>query len=199
MRQAMSSRRTSTRASSKSALSFVATNRQFSEGIRTPTRSPHEDPCQSAGYRHARSDCHCGHKAAGPIYCESRQSRRDHTCQVREAILQAGPSAGCFWTSECLGECENAPLKAIMKTYLLLALLRSVRPRTRKTKYLQEGLIAFGLTHFFFERCYVFAQRVDNALVSLFSLARALQLPRIKRLSERDPEFPETRQDSADW
>jgi hypothetical protein len=111
-------------------------NRQFSEGIRTPTRSPHEDPCQSAGYRHARSDCHCGHKAAGPIYCESRQSRCDHTCQVREAILQAGPSAGCFWTSECLGECENAPLKAIMKTYLLLTLLRSIRPRTRKTKIL---------------------------------------------------------------
>jgi len=46
----------------------------------------------------------------------------------------------------------------------------------RKTKYLQEGMIAFGLTQFFFESCYVFAQRVDNALVSLFSLARALQL-----------------------
>src|SRR5205807_6521778 len=56
----------STRAISKRALSVVATNRQFSEGIRTPTRSPHEDPCQSAGYRHARSDWHCGHKAAGP-------------------------------------------------------------------------------------------------------------------------------------
>ena len=50
--------------------------------------------------------------------------------------VQAGPSAGCFWTSECLGECENAPLKAIMKTYLLLALLRSVQQRTRKTKIL---------------------------------------------------------------
>src|SRR5712691_2695898 len=36
-------------------------------------------------------------------------------------------------------------------------------------------MIAFGLTQFFFESCYVFAQRVDNALVSLFSLARALQ------------------------
>ena len=45
----------------------------------------------------------------------------------------------------------------------------------------------------------MFAQRVDNALVSLFPLARALQLPRIKRLSEGDPDFPETRQDSADW
>jgi hypothetical protein len=45
----------------------------------------------------------------------------------------------------------------------------------------------------------VFAQRVDNALVSHLSLARALQLPRIKRLSEGDPDFPETGQDSADW
>src|SRR4029450_2252175 len=72
------------------------------------------------------------------------------------------------------------------------------RERGRQ-KYLEEGMIPFGLTHFFFERCDVFAQRVDNALVSLFSLARALQLPRIKRLSEGDPDFPETRQDSADW
>src|SRR4029077_14277325 len=72
------------------------------------------------------------------------------------------------------------------------------RERGRQ-KYLQEGLIAFGLTHFFFECCYVFAKRVDNALVGLFSLARALQLPRIKRLSKGDPDFPETRQDSADW
>src|SRR5260370_16227756 len=71
-------------------------------------------------------------------------------------------------------------------------------PRGRQ-KYLQEGMIPFGLTHFFFESCHVFAQRVDNALVSLFSLARALQLSRIKRLSEGDPHFPETRQDSADW
>src|SRR5437899_5920759 len=60
-------------------------------------------------------------------------------------------------------------------------------------------MIAFGLTQFFFESCHVFAQRGDNALVSLFSLARALQLPRIKWLSEGDPDFPETRQDSADW
>src|SRR5258708_33752846 len=60
-------------------------------------------------------------------------------------------------------------------------------------------MIPVGLTHFFFARCHVFAQRFDNALVSLFSLARALQLPRIKRLSEGDPDFPETRQDSADW
>src|SRR6266568_3792954 len=86
-----------------------------------------------------------------------------------------------------------------MKTCLLPALFRSVRSRTWKTKILTGRLIAFGLTHFFFERWYVFAQRVDNALVSLFSLARALQLPRIKRLSEGDPDFPETRQDSADW
>ena len=64
----------------------------------------------------------------------NRERRSPH--RVREAILQAGPSAGCFWTSEGLGECENAPLKAIMKTYLLLALLRSVRPRTQKTKML---------------------------------------------------------------
>src|SRR5438552_12440017 len=59
-------------------------------------------------------------------------------------------------------------------------------------------MIAFGLTHFFFERCYGFAQRVDTAVVRVFSLAPALQLPRIKRLSEGDPDFPETRQDSAD-
>src|SRR6266850_2267972 len=85
-----------------------------------------------------------------------------------------------------------------MKTHLLPALFRSLRPRTGRQKYLQEGMIPFGLNHFFFESCHVFAQRVDNALVSLFSLARALQLPRIKRLSEGDPDFPETRQDSAD-
>ena len=75
-------------------------------------------------------------------------------------------------------------------------------PRTH-SKVTTSGLssfvaIALGLTQFFFESCYVFAQRDDNALVSLFSLARALQLPRIKRLSEGDPDFPETRQDSAD-
>src|SRR6266700_3064071 len=86
-----------------------------------------------------------------------------------------------------------------MKTCLLPALFRSVRPRTRKTKILTGRGDCIRPTHFFFERCYVFAQRVDNALVSLFSLARALQLPRIKRLSEDDPDFPETRQDSADW
>jgi hypothetical protein len=44
--------------------------------------------------------------------CESRQSRCDHTCQVREAILQVGPSAGCFWTSECLGECEKRTIES---------------------------------------------------------------------------------------
>jgi hypothetical protein len=57
-------------------------------------------------------------------------------------------------------------------------------------------MIPFGLIHFFFESCHVFAQRVDNALVSLFSPARVLQLPRIKRLSEGDPDFPASRQRS---
>src|SRR6266849_5354687 len=60
-------------------------------------------------------------------------------------------------------------------------------------------MIPFGLTHFFFESCHVFAQRVDNALVSLFSLARALQLPRVEGIAEDDPDFLEARQDSADW
>jgi len=70
-----------------------------------------------------------------------------------------------------------------------------VRADEKLTAFLElERAICVGL----FERCYVFAQRVDNVLVSLFSLARALQLPRIKRLSEGDPDFPETRQDSAD-
>src|SRR5438552_3277103 len=61
------------------------------------------------------------------------------------------------------------------------------------------GMIPFGLTHFFFESCHVFAQRVNNALVRLFSHAAALELPRVEGIAEDDPDFLEARQDSADW
>src|SRR5437870_5558174 len=61
------------------------------------------------------------------------------------------------------------------------------------------GMIPFGLTHFFFESCHVFAQRVNNALVRLFSHADALELPRVEGIAEDDPDFLEARQDSADW
>src|SRR5205814_4217468 len=84
--------------------------------------------------------------------------------------------------------------------------VRSAGPRARVCAWVSKLLIIYvesqrlsvmqcNRTQF----CYVYAQRVDNALVSLFSLARALQLPRVKRLPEDDPDFPNTRQDSADW